>query len=211
MSKEVETIYNIITLGDSGVGKTSILRRFIYDIYEDNSMSTIGLSFSFKEIVLQNKKKVKIKIIDTGGQEKYRAVAKTYFKNTDGVLFVYAIDKQKSFDDITEWIDLFNRENNDKEGFPKILVEAKNDLERVVDKEISENFAKERGLGWISTSSKKNDKIDDLFQQMAEEIYKEKTKNGNKKQKNIVLKKVEENNKKKGGCCLLQEIFNIEE
>ncbi len=204
MSKEVETIYNVITLGDSGVGKTSILRRFIYDIYEDNSMSTIGLSFSFKEIVLENKKKVKIKIIDTGGQEKYRAVAKTYFKNTDGVLFVYAIDEQNSFDDIKEWIDLFNKENNDKEGFPKILVEAKNDLERVVDKEISKNFAKERSLGWISTSSKANDGIDDLFQQMAEEIYKQKTKNGNKKQKNIVLKRVEENNKKKGGCCLFK-------
>ena len=201
MSKE-ETVYNIITLGDSGVGKTSILRRFIYDIYDEKSMCTIGLSFSFKEIVLENKKKVKLKLIDTGGQEKYRAISKSYFKNTDGVLFVYAIDEQKSFDDITEWIDLFNRENNDKEGFPKILVEAKNDLERVVDKEISEKFAKERGLSWISTSSKANDKIDDLFQQMAEEIYKEKTKNGNKKQKNIVLKKVEENNKKKGGCCL---------
>ena len=202
MSKELETIYKIITLGDSGVGKTSILRRFIYNLYDEKSMCTIGLSFSFKEIVLKNKKKDTIKIIDTGGQEKYRSIAKTYFKNTDGVLFVYSIDEQKSFDDIKEWIDLFNRENNDKEGFPKILVETKNDLERVVNKEISEKFAKERGLGWISTSSKKNDKIDDLFQQMAEEIYKEKLKNGNKKQKNIVLKRVEENNKKKGGCCL---------
>ena len=108
MSKEIETIYNIITLGDSAVGKTSLIRRYIYDLFDGDTMSTIGLAFCFKEIVLENNKKVKLKLIDTGGQEKYRAIAKSYFKNTDGALFVYSIDDQESFDHITEWISIFN-------------------------------------------------------------------------------------------------------
>ena len=99
-----EIVFNVITLGDSGVGKTSLLRRYLYGLYDDNSMSTIGLNFSFKEIVLDNKKKVKLKLIDTGGQEKYRAIAKTYFKNADGVLFVYSIDNVDSFNNIKKWI-----------------------------------------------------------------------------------------------------------
>ena len=82
-------------------------------------MSTVGLTFSFKEIVLNNKKKVKLKLIDTGGQEKYRALSKSYFKNADGVLFVYSINDEDSFNHIKEWITLFNENNNGKKVFHK--------------------------------------------------------------------------------------------
>ena len=195
-----EIVFNVITLGDSGVGKTSLLRRYLYGLYDDNSMSTIGLNFSFKEIVLDNKKKVKLKLIDTGGQEKYRAIAKTYFKNADGVLFVYSIDNEDSFNNIKEWIQLFNENNNGKEGIPQILVETKNDLERVVNLEESKNFANENNLILISTSSKTNENVDDLFKNMAEKMYKEYSKTANSKQKNLQL---ENEPKREGGhCCL---------
>ena len=204
MSKEPnETIFNIITLGDSGVGKTSILRRSLYDIYEENSISTIGLSFSFKEIVLDNNKKVKLKLIDTGGQEKYRALSKSYFKNADGVLFVYSINDEDSFNNIKEWITLFNENNNGKDGIPQILVETKNDLERVVNEESSKKFAEEKSLTWISTSAKTNDKVEELFQEMAEKMYKEYSKTANSKQINISLKANPKTGRIK--CCLFKE------
>ena len=195
-----EIVFNLITLGDSGVGKTSLYRRYLYNLYDDNSISTIGLSFAFKEIILDNKKKVKLKLIDTGGQEKYRAIAKTYFKNADGVLFVYSIDDIESFNNIKEWINLFNENNNGKKGIPQILVETKNDLVRVVNEEESKNFSNERNLILISTSSKTNENVDDLFKKMAENMYKEYLKTANSKQKNIHL---ENEAKKEGGhCCL---------
>jgi small GTP-binding protein len=165
-------------------------------------MSTVGLTFSFKEIVLNNKKKVKLKLIDTGGQEKYRALSKSYFKNADGVLFVYSINDEDSFNHIKEWITLFNENNNGKKGIPQILVEAKNDLERVVNEESSKKFAENNDLTRISTSSKTNDKVEEVFQEMAEIMYKEYSKTANSKQKNISLN----TEPKKGrSCCLTQE------
>ena len=163
-------------------------------------MSTVGLTFSFKEIVLDNNKKVKLKVIDTGGQEKYRSLSKSYFKNADGVLFVYSINDEDSFNNIKEWITLFNENNNGKEGIPQILVETKNDLVRTVDEESSKEFAEENGLTRISTSAKTNENIEELFQEMAERIYKEYTKTANSKQKKISLEA--ESKKKKYVCCL---------
>ena len=190
---EESIIFKIITLGESGVGKTSILRRFLYKLFDSNSISTIGLSFAFKDIILKNKEKVQLKLIDTGGQEKYRALAKSYFKNAEGVFFVYSIDNEESFENIKEWINLFNENRSVKEGIPLFLVETKNDLERVVDEEKSQQFAKENNLQWISTSSKDNINIEKLFEDMAESMYNEYRKKNNLTQKNIHIK----NEKKK--------------
>ena len=151
--------FKVITLGESGVGKTSIIERFLYNKFDDNCLSTIGLSFSYKDITLKNKEKIQIKLIDTGGQEKFRALAKSYFKNADGVLFVYAKDNQNSFDNIRDWIILFNENHNGKEGIPQYLVETKSDLDRVVDENRAQEFAKENNMKWISTSSKDNNSI----------------------------------------------------
>ena len=196
---EESIIFKIITLGESGVGKTSILRRFLYKLFDSNSLSTIGLSFAFKDIILKNKEKVQLKLIDTGGQEKYRALAKSYFKNAEGVFFVYSIDNELSFENIKDWINLFNENRNVKEGIPQFLVETKNDLERVVDEEKSKLFAKENNLQWISTSSKDNINIEKLFEDIAESMYNEYKKKTNLTQKNIHIKNEK---KKKGHCCL---------
>ncbi len=195
---EEKLTFKIITLGESGVGKTSILRRYVYNLYDDNSISTIGLSFVFKEITLKNNEKVQLKLIDTGGQEKYRALAKSYFKNADGVFFVYAIDNEDSFNNIKDWIELFNENHNGKEGIPQFLVESKSDLDRVVDKQKSEDFAKEKNLKWFSTSSKEDKLINQIFEEIAELIYQEYLKKGILKQKNLKLK----NKKNKNQCCL---------
>ena len=147
---------------------------------------------------LKNNEKVQLKLIDTGGQEKYRALAKSYFKNADGVFFVYAIDNEDSFNNIKDWIELFNENHNGKEGIPQFLVESKSDLDRVVDKQKSEDFAKEKNLKWFSTSSKEDKLINQIFEEIAELIYQEYLKKGILKQKNLKLK----NKKNKNQCCL---------
>jgi small GTP-binding protein len=71
------------------VGKTSIIRRYIFGQFNNDTMSTIGVNFSYKEVSLDNKSKIKLKFIDTAGQEKYQSLSKSYFKNADYVCLIY--------------------------------------------------------------------------------------------------------------------------
>ena len=120
-------IFNVITLGDSGVGKTSIIKRYVYNKFELDNISTIGINFAFKKIKLKNNQKVKIKLIDTAGQEKYRSLNKTYFKNAEAVLYVFSHDKENSLENIKIWKKLFN-ENNILKNIPEYLIRNKIDL-----------------------------------------------------------------------------------
>ena len=118
----------VIILGESGVGKSSIIKRFIYNKFEDNALSTIGIDFSFKEIILENNATIKLKIMDTSGQEKFRALSKSYYKNADGVFFVFALNNMDSFKRLEEWIKTFNENYISNQDIPKFLVGNKNDL-----------------------------------------------------------------------------------
>ncbi len=127
---------------------------FVFNEFNPKCLSTIGLAYSFKEITLKNNEKIQLKLIDTAGQEKFRALAKSYLKNADGVLFVYAKDDQSSFDNIKNWIIMFNENHSGKlEDIPQYLVENKSDLERKVDEDISKQFAEDNNLKFIQTSA----------------------------------------------------------
>ena len=205
MSKDEDEeiiIFKIITLGESQVGKTSLLRRYLENKFDSDILTTIGLTFTFKEIFLNNGKKVKLKLLDTAGQEKYRALAKSYFKNADGVFFVYSIDNEESFEKIKEWISLFKEINQQNEAIPQYLVETKNDLDRVVDEEKSKEFAKNNNLKWFSTSSKNNNSINEIFENITESIYQNYIKKGKRRQKNLQLK---DKKTKRKNCCLLED------
>ena len=128
MSKNIKIDYKIITLGESGVGKSSIIKRFIENKFEDNLFSTIGMDFTFKEIILENNVTIKLKIMDTSGQEKFRSLSKSYYKNADGVFFVFALNNMDSFKKVEEWIKTFNENYISNQDIPKFLVGNKNDI-----------------------------------------------------------------------------------
>ena len=203
---ENKIIFKIISLGESGVGKTSIIRRYIYNQYNDDCLSTIGLNFAFKDIILKNKEKVQLKLIDIGEHDKYRPLAKSYFKNIDGVFFVYAINDKESFIKVKDWITLFNESNNRVEVF-QYLLESKNDLDRVVDEEKIKEFAKINNLKWFSISAKNDKSINEIFEDIAESIYQDNIKKGMMEQRNIKLKK--KKNKKKNHCLSSNNLKDI--
>ena len=183
---ENEELFKIITLGDGGVGKTSIVKRFIRNVFEDDTLSTVGVAFSFKEVTVENGKKIKLKFVDTAGQEKYRALAKSYYKNAEAVLFVFSYDDKKSFDHIEEWLNRFKEYGGNKEEIPLFLVGNKCDIEnKVIEDNLIENLKNRIGFKYFKkTSAKDNIGIEELFNELSEKMYQQNKKNIGKEQKN---------------------------
>ena len=167
--KEVKS-FKVITIGDSNVGKTSIIRRYIYNVFDDKTMSTIGLSFSFKEVELKNGITITLKLVDTAGQEKYRSLTKSYFKNSDGVLFVFDYGSKESFEHIQEWVQMFI-DNTSQDDIPKYLIGNKDDLQnKSVTSEMIEELINKTKFKFKSTSALRTDtNIDELFNEIAED------------------------------------------
>ena len=199
-SKEIADTMRVITLGESGVGKTSIIRRYIHNIFDENNLSTIGLNFSFKEVKLKNGKSINIKLIDTAGQEKYKALAKSYFKNVDAVLFVFSLNNQDSFDNMKNWINLFNDNHNGKEGIPKYLIGNKADEKREVQKNMVDEFLCKNKYKYFETSAKNNNGIDEVFQELSEDLYTILVETGSNKIQNAQTLNKFKRNKRKNDC-----------
>ena len=189
--------FTIITLGDTGVGKTSIFNRYAFNKFDENSLSTIGMTFVVKEVKIKKGEKIRLKLVDTSGQEKYRALSKNYYKNADGVLFVFALNDIDSFEHITGWIENF-KENANKIDIPMFLVGNKNDLKNEVEENlINDLLEKNKDLQYVTTSIKDNKSINELFDQIVQILNKTNHKSG--KQKNT---KLEQNQQRENYCIL---------
>ena len=198
--KEVKS-FKVITIGDSNVGKTSIIRRYIYNVFDDKTMSTIGLSFSFKDVELKSGIKISLKLVDTAGQEKYRSLTKSYFKNSDGVLFVFDYGNKDSFEHIQEWVEMF-KENTSQDDIPKYLIGNKDDIEnKKVTSDMINEFISKTKFKFKSTSALRTDtNIDDIFNEIAEDIMENYLSNGDKEQKLKLLKKYTKPKNNSKGC-----------
>ena len=196
--------FKIITLGNVGVGKTSIIRSYLGYSFETNTLSTLGLDFAKKEIKLKNKEKIHFQLIDTSGQEKYKSLSVSYLKHADGVLFVFALNNKLSFEQITDWIRLFEEEHFGKDNIPKYLVGNKCDLEKDIEvKEDSINnfLNNKKDMIYFQTSAKDNINIEEVFHEMAEKLYEEYKESGIENKPQIKLDKQPKNKKKRKECC----------
>ena len=194
--------YKIITLGDSSVGKTSIINRFINDTFDEELTPTIGIKHTFKTLEINNTK-VKLSVIDTNGQEKYRSLSVSYFRHADVVLFIFNLNEPLSFNNIQEWINVFNDNNNKKKVILKYLIGSKSDLEQRVEQNLIDEFANNNNMLYMATSAKTNNQINELFQKIGEDILEEEEKKTNNmirtKNSSRILLKTKEKNRKK--CC----------
>lgn len=140
--EDFDLLFKIIIIGDSGVGKTNILSRYIKNSFSFDTRSTVGVEFGAKKIEV-NGIKVKSQIWDTAGQERYRSITNTYYKGAKGALVVYDVSKRDSFENINKWVNEL-RMNGEKDVII-VLVGNKNDLieERTVSTEEGELKAKE--------------------------------------------------------------------
>ena len=153
----------VVLLGESGVGKTSIISQLMEQEFNDEQTATTGATFSTKTMVFDNKG-ICFEIWDTAGQEKYRALTKMFYKDAGAAILVYDITRQASFEELKNyWA------NQVKENAPKKIVLAvaanKSDLidTEQVDEKTGRAFAKEIGAIFKSTSAKNQKGIEELF------------------------------------------------
>ena len=190
--------FKIITLGDSGVGKTSIINRYIKNVFDDCITSTLGVSFAIKEVLVNKKEKVRLKLIDTCGQEKYQALTSSYLKNADAVLFIFALNDKESFDNIKKWMDLFYEKSiiNEK---PQMLLGNKSDLPYEINENLINEFVNNNNIKYIKTSAKNKININESIEEMGKILY-QKYNHSKSRQSKIIISYKEQ--KKKYDCFL---------
>ena len=155
----------VVLLGKSGVGKTSIISRYISNTFKESLMTTPGANFITKKVEFPGcKKTIKFEIWDTAGQERYRSLAKVFYNNASACILVYDITKKDSFEDIRDyWIP--ELKNNAPKNIILVLAGNKSDLylnEQVNDEE-GKALAKKYNAIYLRTSAKLNSSIDELF------------------------------------------------
>ena len=190
-----EFIYKILLLGDSSVGKTCFLMRYTDNTFQDIHMSTIGLDYKLKNVQLENGKMVKIQVWDTAGQDRFRSITKNYYKGAHGIILIYDVTEQKSFDNVKNWMAQIKEEVSDRVTI--VLVGNKIDDEdnRKIATEQGESMAKEYGIMFFECSAKTGQHIDEIFNNLVKKVVDNFSKSAENGQK---LK----NKKKKGkGCC----------
>eukprot|EP00598_Pedospumella_elongata_P000623 CAMPEP_0184981294 /NCGR_PEP_ID=MMETSP1098-20130426/11079_1 /TAXON_ID=89044 /ORGANISM="Spumella elongata, Strain CCAP 955/1" /LENGTH=204 /DNA_ID=CAMNT_0027504845 /DNA_START=80 /DNA_END=694 /DNA_ORIENTATION=+ len=152
----------VVLLGDSGVGKSSLVLRFVTNNFKPYSESTIGASFMSKMITVSNKQ-IKFQIWDTAGQEKYHSLAPMYYRGAAAAIVVYDITRASSFKTLKHWVEELKTKG------PKDIAIAiagnKADLHasREVDQEMAMSYAEEIGALYLETSAKDDTNVQDIF------------------------------------------------
>ena len=171
MEDEEIPLYKILLLGDSTVGKTCFLLRFMEDSFIDLHMATIGLDYKLKTMILEEQKIVKVQIWDTAGQDKFRAITRNYYKGASGIILIFDVTNIKSFENIKKWINEIKEEISENVSIVLIGNKIDNVKERKITKEQGEKIANESGTKFFETSAKTGEGINESVFYLVKIIY----------------------------------------
>ena len=196
----------ILILGDSSVGKTSLLLQYADGYFPTIYVATIGIEYKVKKINI-NGADINLQIWDTAGEERFRSITQNYMKGADGILYVFDITQKSSFDNLKTWI---RQSEEITEGFKKIIVGNKSDLEneRRIQKETVQKFCDERNIKGIEVSAKMGTKVSEAFETLAKLIIGDKSKDERirkyttlNKERGLTIQKQKKKKKGKKKCC----------
>mmetsp|Transcript_3589 Transcript_3589/g.10502 ORF Transcript_3589/g.10502 Transcript_3589/m.10502 type:complete len:213 (+) Transcript_3589:94-732(+) len=156
----------VVFLGDEAAGKTSLVRRYMYDTFEESIQATIGMDFQSKTVYLEDRT-LRLQLWDTAGQERFRSLIPSYIRDAAAAVVVYDITRRKSFDGIRRWVEEVRNERG--ESALIALVGNKSDLspQREVKEDEGRQLAKELGILFAETSAKLGNGVKELFQLVA--------------------------------------------
>ncbi|KAA0718550.1 Ras-related protein [Triplophysa tibetana] len=160
----------VIIIGSRGVGKTSLMERFTDDTFCEACKSTVGVDFKIKTVELRGKK-IRLQIWDTAGQERFNSITSAYYRSAKGIVLVYDITKQETFEDLPKWMKMIDKYAS--EDAELLLVGNKLDCEsdRIISRQQAERFASRiSGMRFCEASAKDNFNVDEIFLKLVDDI-----------------------------------------
>ena len=214
MSESID--YNIILIGNSAVGKTSLFKKIMTGSFSEKNISTIGMdkrTFTIDAEVDEQGKKVtksfNISLIDTAGEERYKSITKTYFKGADCILLIYDVTNKESYDNVSMWIESIHDSIGNHETSKYIIVLIGNKIDligvdgkiRAVDENEAKRKCQEYKINWGGECSAKTFSDSDLKNLIKGYVVKMYEKIGSKNSGHQVTKTLSKNNKRRRGFC----------
>uniref|UniRef100_A0A672V163 Ras-related protein Rab-1 n=1 Tax=Strigops habroptila TaxID=2489341 RepID=A0A672V163_STRHB len=193
MAKAYDHLFKLLLIGDSGVGKTCLIIRLAEDSFSSTYISTIGIDFKIRMVDIDGKK-IKLQVWDTAGQERFKTITTAYFRGAVGIILVYDITDEKSFENIQNWMKsikevgvghgggilgcrggillILSCLQNASAGVERLLIGNKCDMEekRKVQRDAAEKLAKEHGIRFFETSAKSSVNVEEAFSTLARDI-----------------------------------------
>ena len=168
---EIDYTIKLLIVGDSCVGKSNFIYRFIENSFCEEYLATTGIDLKTVNMKIKDKM-IRVQLWDSAGQEKYRAITKNLFLKVLGALVFYDITNENSFNNLKEWVKSIKEECGGH--MQMIIIGNKNDLEdkRVVKKDVAEAYAREQKIDYMETSSKTGENVQEAIISLCEKILK---------------------------------------
>ena len=161
LQNKIHLSYKILFLGETQVGKTSLIVRYSDNEFQEGGLPTLGVDLKYKYIE-KDKKNIRLDLWDTAGQERFRYITKSYYSGADGIIFVFDLGNPKSFKTLKIWIE--DTKKNVKPNIEFVLAANKSDIDkRKIQKEEIEKFSSQYDIPFFETSAKTGDGIDEMF------------------------------------------------
>ncbi|OMJ67489.1 hypothetical protein SteCoe_35327 [Stentor coeruleus] len=169
MEQEYDYLFKVLLIGDSAVGKTSVLLRYVDDTFNPEFQTTIGVDFKISTFQL-NGKVIKLQLWDTAGQDRFKNIVASYYRGAHGIILAFDITNATSFQNITRWYD--ESQNYLQKSVPKLLLGNKADLnsQRAVKTEDAKELADRLGVTYIETSAKNSQNVKLAFETLSRNI-----------------------------------------
>jgi len=196
-SDKIDYMIKLLVIGDSGTGKTCLIRKFSENNFTPEFVSTMGIDFRTRDIDV-NGKKVRFQIWDTAGQERFRTITASYYRGAKGILMLYDISNARSFDNIRSWIR--EAESRAEDSAEKMIVGSKCDLidQRDVSREKAKELANEVGIDCMETSALDGTNVELIFTLMANKIIQKMPATSTIQHTNVIRSPTIE---KESSCC----------
>jgi len=166
--EDYKFLFKVVLVGNAGVGKTCLVRRFTQGMFPPGQGATIGVDFMIKTVEIEGEK-IKLQIWDTAGQERFRSITQSYYRSAHALILVYDVSNQPTFDCCPEWLREIEEYASPK--VLKVLVGNKIDREdREIPTEVGEEFSQRHGMYFLETSAKASDNVERLFTEIAQDL-----------------------------------------
>eukprot|EP01125_Pyxidicula_operculata_P000928 TRINITY_DN1080_c1_g2_i3.p2 TRINITY_DN1080_c1_g2~~TRINITY_DN1080_c1_g2_i3.p2 ORF type:complete len:214 (+),score=49.85 TRINITY_DN1080_c1_g2_i3:769-1410(+) len=169
--KGYDYLFKLLLIGDTAVGKSSLLLRFTEDSFNPSFISTIGIDFKVKTVDIDGKR-VKLQVWDTAGQERFRTITTAYYRTAQGIILTYDVTNAESFANLKMWAKAIDQ--HAAKSVNRILVGNKCDLvdKRQIESSKGQELASEMQIKFFETSAKNATQVDDAFMTLARDIKK---------------------------------------